>query len=118
MIRSIGMSSHFVNLAMLSASGLPVPFSIRERVDAETLVWSATSRKLRASSSRRRRIARPNSSVLISDFAVRGIGLTPLKRTRTISQAGFRRKILFYGRNGRREGGNLQGSIRLESALV
>src|SRR6185436_15727431 len=82
MIRSIGMSSHFVNQAMLSASGLPVPFSIRDSVDAETLVWSATSRKLRASSSRRRRIARPNSSVLINDFAARGIGLVLLKNAR------------------------------------
>src|SRR5690349_22132273 len=49
---------------MLSASGLPVPFSIRESVEAETEVLAATSRRLRPSSSRRRRMARPNSSVL------------------------------------------------------
>ena len=40
------MSNQVVSRAMLSASGFPVPFSIRDKVEAETLVWSATSRRL------------------------------------------------------------------------
>src|SRR5688500_19132016 len=70
-MRSIGTSSHDVKRAMLSALGLPVPFSIRESVEAETEVRVATSRKQSTSSSRRRRTARPSSSVLTSGLEVR-----------------------------------------------
>src|ERR1044072_437395 len=70
-IRSTGTSSHAVSRAMLSASGFPVPFSIRESVEAETEVLSATSRRLRPSSSRRRFTARPSSSVFTSALAGR-----------------------------------------------
>jgi hypothetical protein len=52
----------------LSASGFPVPFSIRESVEADTAVTFATSRRLSPSSSRLRFIALPSSSVSTSDL--------------------------------------------------
>src|SRR5260370_28964167 len=68
MRRSIGMSSKEASRAMLSASGLPVPSSIRDKVEADTPVCSATSRKLKPCCSRRRRTAQPSSEVLIPVF--------------------------------------------------
>src|SRR3981081_2594495 len=68
MTRSIGISSHDAKRAMLSASGFPVPFSIRDKVEAETPVRSATSRRLKPCCSRRRRTAPPSSDVLTPDF--------------------------------------------------
>src|SRR3977135_3956137 len=53
---------------MLSASGFPVPFSIRDKVEADTPVCSATSRKLKPCCSRRRRTAPPSSEVLTPVF--------------------------------------------------
>src|SRR5574338_1261890 len=65
---------------MLSASGLPVPFSMRDSVEAETEVLVATSRRLRPSSSRRRRTARPSSSVLTRGLAGLFVRFIPAKR--------------------------------------
>src|SRR6266851_1101672 len=62
------MSSQEASRAMLSASGLPVPFSIRDKVEADTPVCSATSRKLKPCCSRRRRTAPPSSEVLTPVF--------------------------------------------------
>src|SRR5881394_3058654 len=73
MTRSIGMSSHEASRAILSASGFPVPFSMRDNVDAETPVSSATSRRLKPSDSRRRLTALPNSEVFTPCFLVMGI---------------------------------------------
>src|SRR4026207_806294 len=79
-MRSIGTSSQAVSRAMLSASGWPVPFSIRDSVEAETEVLVATSRRLSPSSSRRRRTARPSSSVLTSGLEVRFVRFIPAER--------------------------------------
>src|SRR5260370_37903504 len=68
MTRSIGISSQEASRDMLSASGLPVPFSIRDKVEADTPVCSATSRKLKPCCSRRRRTASPSSEVLTPVF--------------------------------------------------
>src|SRR5215203_5338415 len=75
---------------MLSASGFPVPFSMRESVEAETEVLSATSRRLSPSSSRRRRTARPSSSVLTRGFDGRFVRFMSAKRiTRRVLDARF-----------------------------
>src|ERR1051325_5974673 len=80
-MRSNGTLSHDVKRAIFSASGFPVPFSMRDKVEAETFVASATSRRLNPSSSRRRRIARPSSAVLIKDLIVFAIlGLNHITR--------------------------------------
>src|SRR6476620_5951680 len=70
MTRSIGMSSQEANRAILSASGFPVPFSMRDNVEAETPVSSATSRRLKPSDSRRRLTALPNAEVFTLCFLV------------------------------------------------
>src|SRR5215208_8175554 len=75
---------------MLSASGFPVPFSMRESVEADTDVLSATSRRLSPSSSRRRRTARPSSSVLTRGFDGRFVRFMSAKRiTRRVLDARF-----------------------------
>src|SRR5438874_13112389 len=66
------MSSHDARRAMLSASGLPVPFSMRDKVEADTPVLSATSRRLKPCCSRRRRTALPSSEVLTPVFFTMG----------------------------------------------
>src|SRR5437762_10345454 len=66
------MSSHDARRAILSASGLPVPFSMRDKVDADTPVLSATSRRLKPCCSRRRRTALPSSEVLTPVFFTMG----------------------------------------------
>src|SRR5215216_2938251 len=75
---------------MLSASGFPVPFSMRDSVDAETDVLLATSRRLSPSSSRLRRTARPSSSVLTKVLADRFERFMPPKpTTRAVLDARF-----------------------------
>src|SRR5215211_2479538 len=107
-MRSIGTSSHEVSRAMLSASGLPVPFSIRESVDAETDVLSATSRRLSPSSSRRRRTARPSSSVLTSGLDGRFVRFMPVKPiTRWVLDA----RYCFMPETGPRNGTKLVGKL-------
>src|SRR6266567_1642899 len=86
----MGISNQEVSLAILSASGLPAPFSMRDNVDAETPVSSARSRRLRPFSSRRRRTAVPNSAVLTRFFFIMPQSLPP---------KGFSCKTLFYPRN-------------------
>src|SRR6266498_2698850 len=86
----MGISNQEVSLAILSASGLPAPFSMRDNVDAETPVSSARSRRLRPFSSRRRRTAVPNSAVLTRFFFTMPQSLPP---------KGFSCKTLFYPRN-------------------
>src|SRR5437660_9941370 len=102
MMRSTGTLSQAVRRAMLSASGLPVPFSMRESVEAETLVSSATSRNERPASSRLRRIARPSSTVFTKlfpvEFAIFGLLLARFRPkkpfSRSITPRPYHKKIL------------------------
>src|ERR1700694_1790876 len=90
MTGSMGISSDDAQREILLASGLPVPFSIRDKVEAETPVWSATSRRLKPCCSRRRRTAPPSSDVSTPDF---------FAMSQSLPLMSFSCKTLFYRRN-------------------
>src|SRR5258707_13972883 len=108
------MPSQEASGKVLWASGLPAPFSIRDKVEADTPVCSATSRKLKPCCSRRRRTAPPSSEVLTPVFFAMPASLPPFS---------FSCKTMFYRRNtasiplaalGLFSGGLLPPQIRFE----
>src|SRR5688572_18745886 len=75
--RSSGIPSHAASRASVALSGVPIPFSIRDNVDALTPVSVATDRSDARFSSRRRLMYSPSSTTFINDSAMVQFLLTP-----------------------------------------